>query len=149
MTGLLLIVDEHDAEANMTDANQGNNITKIRPSVSPAERILARHQASVVVVKGHTEGMEYLIERASTVIGRDKHVQVRLKDPLMSREHAVILFRDGKFTLKDLESTNGTLMNGVSVKEADLHHGDTFRMGDTVLQFVLEDTGRTSTHEIA
>jgi pSer/pThr/pTyr-binding forkhead associated (FHA) protein len=149
MAGLLSIVNDHNAEANMSEGNQGNNITRIRPSASPAERILARQQASVVVVKGHAEGMEYLIERASTIIGRDKHAQVRLKDPLVSREHAVILCRDGKITLKDLGSTNGTLINSVSIKEADLHHGDTFRVGDTVLQFVLEDTVRTSTQEIA
>lgn len=132
----------------MTEANQGDNLTRIGPSSSPGERIPARYQASVVIVKGHAEGMEYLIDKASAVIGRDKHVQVLIKDPLVSREHAVILFRGGKFVLKDLESTNGTLMNGVTIKEADLRHGDRFRIGDTVLQFIVEDTGRTPTYEI-
>jgi pSer/pThr/pTyr-binding forkhead associated (FHA) protein len=83
------------------------------------------------------------------VIGRDKDVQVPLKDPLASRQHAVILFHDGQFMLKDLDSTNGTQMNGASIKQAGLNHGDKFRVGDTVLQFVLEDTGRNPTYEIA
>ncbi len=132
----------------MTEMNQGDNLTRIQPPSSAAERIPPRYQASVVVLKGHGQGMEYLIDRTASVIGRDKVASIRLKDPLISREHAAILFRRGKFVLKDLESTNGTLMNGVSIKEADLHHGDEFRMGDTVLQFVLEDTGRSSTFEM-
>ena len=133
----------------MTEKNRNDNMTTIRPSSASAKRIPARYQASVVVLKGHAQGMEYLIDRAAAVIGRDKSAQICLADPLISREHAAILFREGKFVLDDLESTNGTLMNNVSIKQADLHHGDTFRMGDTVLQFVLEDTGRTSTCEIA
>ncbi len=132
----------------MSETNQDDDSTGIRPSPSLGERISARYRASLVIVKGYAEGMEYPIDRVSALIGRDSHVQIRLKDALVSREHAVILFRGGKFVLKDLGSTNGTLMNGVSIKEADLHHGDTFRMGDTVLQFVLEDTGRDSTYEI-
>jgi len=133
----------------MTETNQGDNMTRIRSSSSSSERIPARYQASVVVLKGYAEGMEYIIDRTSAVIGRDKHAHIRLKDPLISREHAAIAFREGTFVLRDLESTNGTVMNGVSIKQADLRHGDTFRMGDTVLQFVLEDTGKTSTYEIA
>ncbi len=133
----------------MAEANRDDDMTRLlRPSSSPRERIPARYQASVVILKGHAQGMEYPIDGAPALIGRDKHVQVRLADALVSREHAVILFRGGKFVLKDLTSTNGTLMNGVSVKEAELKHGDTFRMGDTVLQFILEDTGRADTCEI-
>ena len=132
----------------MANTDQGDNKTRIQPSSSPAERIPTRYQASVVVLKGYAEGMEYLIDRTSAVIGRDEHAQIRLRDPLVSREHAAIVFRGGAFVLKDLDSTNGTLMNGVSVKQADLRHGDTFRLGDTVLQFVLADSGRADTYEI-
>ncbi len=129
--------------------DQDDSVTRIQPASSSKERIPSRFQASVVILKGHAEGMEYLVDRTPAVIGRDSHAEIRLTDPLVSREHAAILFRGGSFVLEDLGSTNGTLMNGASIKEARLRHGDTFRVGGTVLQFVLADTGRSDTHEIA
>jgi pSer/pThr/pTyr-binding forkhead associated (FHA) protein len=133
----------------MAGSKRGDDKTRIRTSSPSAKKIPARYQASVVILKGYAEGMEYPIDKIHTVIGRDPEVQVPLKDPLVSRQHATILFHDGNFVLKDLDSTNGTQMNGASIKQADLHHGDKFRVGDTVLQFVLEDTGRSKTYEIA
>ena len=113
------------------------------------ERVLARQQASLVILKGHAEGMEYPLGRTDTVIGRDPHARICLTDPLLSREHAVLLFRDGVFVLQDLGSRNGTYMNGVSIKKAFLRHGDTFRLGGVVFQFVLQETARTDTCELA
>lgn len=132
----------------MTGSKSGNDKTQVRPSSTPAGKIPARYQASVVIIKGYAQGMEYPLDRDHAVVGRDGDVQVPLKDPLVSRQHALILFHNGHFLIKDLESTNGTQMNNVSIKQADLRHGDTIRVGDTVLQFVLEDTGRSSTYEI-
>jgi hypothetical protein len=133
----------------MEGSKRGDDKTRIRSSSPSAKKVPARYQASVVILKGYAEGMEYPIDKIHTVIGRDADVQVPLKDPLVSRQHAAILFHEGNFVLKDLDSTNGTQMNGASIKQADLRHGDKFRVGDTVLQFVLEDTGRSRTYEIA
>jgi pSer/pThr/pTyr-binding forkhead associated (FHA) protein len=135
-------------EAAMADANTGNDKTRIQQSSSPVKAIPDRYQASVVILKGYAEGMSYDIEKTSAVIGRDAELEIPLKDPLVSRQHAVILFHDNAFHLKDLGSTNGTVMNGVTIKQAELHHGDKFQVGNTVLQFILEDTGRTPTYEI-
>jgi len=135
-------------EERMTGSAADDDRTHVRPASPPSQKIPARYQASVVIVKGRPRGMEYAIDRDYAVIGRDRDAHVPLKDPLVSRQHAVILFREGNFLLRDLGSTNGTQMNNTSIKEADLRHGDTFRVGDTVLQFVLEDTGRSSTYEI-
>ncbi len=133
----------------MAESKRGDDRTEIRSSAPSAKQIPVRYQASVVILKGYAEGMEYPIDKTHAVIGRDKDVQVPLKDPLVSRQHAVIMFQDGNFTLKDLDSTNGTQMNGASIKQANLRHGDTFRVGDTLLQFILEDTGRNPTYEIS
>ncbi len=127
---------------------KGDDSTRIRTSSPSEKKIPARYQASVVIIKGYAEGLEYPIDKTRAVIGRDRDTQIALKDPLVSRQHAAILFQDGRFLLKDLDSTNGTQINGASIKEADLRHGDTFRVGDTVLQFILEDTGRNPTYEI-
>ena len=102
-----------------------------------------------MVIKGHAEGMEYLIDKTYAVIGRSANAQVRIKDALVSREHAVIVYHEGAFLLKDLDSTNGTHMRGASIRQRKLRHGDKFRVGETTLQFILQETGRNRTYEIA
>lgn len=111
--------------------------------------IPGRYQASVVILEGYdTEGMEYPITETYAMIGRSKDAAVHLKDPMVSREHAAIEFDEDAFILKDLDSTNGTYMRGVLIKERRLSHGDKFQVGNTVLQFILEDIIGGRTYEI-
>jgi len=123
--------------------------TQILPPSPSLKKIPLRFQASVVVIKGYAEGMEYPIDKAYAVIGRSTNAQVRIKDALVSREHAVIVYHEGAFLLKDLDSTNGTHMRGASIRQRKLRHGDKFRVGETTLQFILQETGRNRTYEIA
>jgi pSer/pThr/pTyr-binding forkhead associated (FHA) protein len=120
----------------------------LQPSLM-TKKIPTRFQASVVIIKGYAEGMEYPIDKAYAVIGRSPNAQVRIKDALVSREHAVIVHHEGVFLLRDLDSTNGTHMRGASIRQRKLRHGDKFRVGETTLQFILQDTGRNRTYEIA
>lgn len=127
----------------------GNEKTRIQQPSRSTKGIPARYQASVVILQGYAEGMEYPIERTYAVIGRNRDAAIPVKDPLASREHAVIVFHESAFILKDLDSTNGTHMRGASIRQRKLRHGDKFRVGDTVLQFILQDSGRGRTYEIA
>jgi len=127
----------------------GDDRTQIRQPSRSTKGIPARYQASVVILQGYAEGMEYPIERTYSVIGRSKDAAIPLKDPLASREHAVIAFHESAFVLKDLDSTNGTHMRGASIRQRKLRHGDKFRVGDTLLQFILQDSGRGRTYEIS
>jgi pSer/pThr/pTyr-binding forkhead associated (FHA) protein len=132
----------------MAGSKTGDDRTQIRKQSEGLKKIPGTFQASVVIVKGRPEGMEYLVTRESTVLGRDKSADIVLKDAQVSRRHAVIEYREGTYVLRDLESTNGTRMNGSIIKESNLRHGDKFIIGDTTLQFVLEDTGKPRTYEI-
>jgi len=123
--------------------------TQILQPPPMTKKIPLRFQASVVIVTGYAEGMEYPIDKAYAVIGRSANAQVRIKDDLVSREHAVIVYHEGAFLLKDLDSTNGTHMRGTSIRQRKLRHGDKFRVGDTTLQFILQETGRNRTYEIS
>jgi pSer/pThr/pTyr-binding forkhead associated (FHA) protein len=123
--------------------------TQILQPSPTTKKIPLRFQASVVIVQGYGEGMEYPIDKAYAVIGRSANAQVRIKDALVSREHAVIVYHEGIFLLKDLDSTNGTHMRGTSIRQRKLRHGDKFQVGDTMLQFILQETGRNRTYEIA
>ena len=123
--------------------------TQILQRPRPTKGIPGRYQASVVILEGYdTEGMEYPIKETYAVIGRSRDVAVPLKDPLVSREHAAIVFDEDAFILKDLESTNGTYMRGALIKQRKLSHGDKFHIGNTVLQFILQDIVSGRTYEI-
>ena len=127
----------------------GDEKTRIQLPSRSTKGIPARYQASVVILQGYAEGMEYPIERTYAVIGRNRLAAIPIKDPLASREHAVIVFHESAFILKDLDSTNGTHMRGASIRQRKLRHGDKFLVGDTILQFILQESGRGMTYEIA
>ena len=61
----------------MTEANQSDNITRIRPAAS-LEKNSVWLQTSVVVLKGYGAGMEYIIDRADTKIGRNQRAHIQL-----------------------------------------------------------------------
>ena len=98
-----------------------------------------RRRASVVILEGPDAGQEYLLEKAVSVVGRMKGVDILLSDSGVSRRHAAIEAEKGVFRLKDLGSTNGTLLSGRKIREASIRHGDRFRVGNTTLQFVVEE----------
>ena len=59
---------------------------------------------------------------------------VVLDDLSVSRRHARLVFRDGHWVIQDLESTNGTRVNGVRVGRCELHPGDHVDVGDERLR---------------
>jgi hypothetical protein len=63
------------------------------------------------------------------LIGRHRSCDVVLSSDAVSRRHARIFFRDGGWILQDLESTNGTRVNGVRVGRCRLAPGDRIRLG--------------------
>ena len=133
----------------MKDQEPNEDNTQLLKQSQTGKKIPERFQASVVIVEGYSEGMEYLIEKEYTIIGRDKSsADIVLKDPVVSRQHAAIIYRDRNYLVKDLGSTNGTHLKGALIQQAALNHGDRFRIGDTTLQFILEETGAGKIYEI-
>jgi hypothetical protein len=68
-------------------------------------------------------------------IGRLPDCDVVLKDKAASRHHAQIKAKDGRFTLTDLGSTNGTRLNGQTIQSRVLEDGDRITIGATTLDF--------------
>src|SRR5881296_409959 len=73
------------------------------------------------------------------LIGRDQQNDVVLDDPRVSRKHAEIRLRLGRYTLYDLQSTNGTYVNGRRVAEKVLDDGDKISVGGLELVFRSAD----------
>ena len=72
-------------------------------------------------------------------VGRDPANLVSIPDPALSRRHCLLLNDDHGYRIRDLESRNGTFVNGVPVKESPLRHGDQISIGDSVLLLQLQE----------
>ncbi len=72
---------------------------------------------------------------AQTTIGRQPDSTVPLADPRSSGRHAYLVFDKGAWNLRDLDSSNGTFVNGAQIKTAVLQNGDQVQFGTTIVQF--------------
>lgn len=77
--------------------------------------------------------LDWLGGQRELVVGRHHSCDVRLSDPTVSRRHARLVFRDGSWVIQDLESTNGTAVNGVRIGRCVLRPGDRLSLGDQSL----------------
>ena len=78
-------------------------------------------------------------------IGREPANGIRVDDDSVSRRHCLIKRDNGSFRVVDLESYNGTFVNGVPVGEQALHHGDQVAVGKIVFLFLLDETEAVAT----
>ena len=68
-------------------------------------------------------------------LGRDRNMQIPLRDANVSRSHAELIYDNGRWILRDLGSTNGSFINGQRVGQMELKDGDIIELGVTVLEF--------------
>lgn len=74
----------------------------------------------------------------SVTIGRRPYNDVALDDLTVSGEHAVIMSVDGARTIKDLNSRNGTYVNGAPTRAHRLEHGDVIEVGIYRLRYLVD-----------
>jgi two-component system cell cycle response regulator len=99
-----------------------------------------RDRAYLIVLTGSNVGEMFRIEAGEAVIGRGQGVAVRLLDDGISRKHARVFQEGDKVVIEDLQSSNGTYVNGDQVTLSELHDGDKIRLGSTtVLKFSYHD----------
>jgi pSer/pThr/pTyr-binding forkhead associated (FHA) protein len=79
-----------------------------------------------------------LSRNGETVIGRDAANAAVVDDRQASRHHARVICRDNDFWIEDLNSTNGTRVNGIRVEKQKLADNDQIGIGDTILTFTVE-----------
>jgi serine/threonine protein kinase len=85
---------------------------------------------------GPTAGRSYRFHQDVTTIGRTNGNDLVIAGRTVSRRHARLWFRDGRWFLEDLQSANGTLVNNVRIHQpAVLNDGDVINFGDEVVVF--------------
>ncbi len=86
-------------------------------------------------------GRFHRIEKEETVIGRGSEAEVLVDDPGVSRRHAMVVRRPGgECVLMDLQSRNGTYVNGLRIRSSPLREGDKIQLGTvTALRFSLRE----------
>jgi Nif-specific regulatory protein len=93
----------------------------------------------LVAINGTLKGATFPLATEETTIGRESASVVWLNHASVSRRHCVIRRENGHFKLFDLESYNGTFVNGIPVKEQSLAHADQLRVGKIELLFLIEE----------
>jgi len=91
------------------------------------------------VLSGPLKDSTIPLPEGEVTIGREATNKVAVIDPSVSRKHCALRGEKGKFQVRDLDSRNGTLVNGTVVKEQWLRHGDEIAAGDSSFLFLLED----------
>ena len=91
--------------------------------------------AIIISEKGGAERRE-LFDKSEISVGRVQGNDLMLPKGNVSKRHARLMFRDGRFIVTDLKSTNGTYVNGRKIAQATIvREGDKIYVGDFVLRF--------------
>ncbi len=93
----------------------------------------------LVAIMGPLKDATFALTNEELAIGRDPSNQLHIADLALSRRHCVIRGGAGQFSLVDLGSLNGSLVNGVPVKERLLEHGDRIAIGDSQFLFLVRE----------
>lgn len=95
----------------------------------------------VVLSAGKSAGQAIPVTLAQFIIGRDPQCNLRPASPVISKRHCAILIKNGKVSVRDFESTNGTWVNETQVKgEFPLNHDDTLKIGPLSFRVAIEKT---------
>src|ERR1051326_3486762 len=120
----------------------------------------------LIANSGNLKGTTFSLASEEVSIGRDDSNSIRLNETSVSRRHCVVKrqatqeqdetsvsknnsspggseaspnVEDATFSILDLDSYNGTFVNGVPVHERELAHGDQIALGDLQLLFLLDE----------
>lgn len=113
---------------------------------------MRRGHACMPILVFVERGQQYtvVLDRQEVIIGRSEQADLVLADSWTSRQHARVWFDGQRYLVQDLESTNGTKLNGRALNKPPvaLEHGDRILVGRTVIRFIdpTRDTGELVLH---
>ncbi|MBX3743924.1 MAG: FHA domain-containing protein [Verrucomicrobiae bacterium] len=90
--------------------------------------------AKLVVLNESLKGLAHELKVERTTVGRVEDNTFQIAEPSVSSHHCEILLKGNEVVIKDLNSTNGTFINGERIAEAALKPGQTLRLGQIELK---------------
>lgn len=133
-----LMTSGHNRNDEQSDQTQVRVVEQ--PSAAPLER-----RPALVSLRGELLAVPIPLDRDVVTVGRALEADVRINDSRASRLHARITVERNptnnsvRCVIRDLDSTNGTLINGQTLTEAVLSEGDKISIGDQLFRFDMLD----------
>lgn len=119
----------------------------VRPLRKDADGDATGETACLVVLQGQRLGQRIDIGDQPLIFGRAPECEFQIMERSVSRQHARIWRGSSGYRIKDLDSTNKTLLNDQPVIEAELKDGDHVSIGSCVLKFMERSSVEARYHE--
>lgn len=132
--GSIAITADHSAHTRSSTAVMERVDMPVMPQVE-------RPKNAQLIING-----ERTIQILDSVIdlGRSRDNHVMLEDPYISRHHAQLRLRFGRYTIFDVQSQSGTFVNDTRIREHTLQSGDVIRLGKIQIVYLEDDPGGES-----
>ncbi len=119
---------------NNSDTNEMNTGTLVISSDTARDCLRVR-KTKLLVISGALQGREFVVNRDTFTIGSGPHNDLRIDDSTVSKRHCEIIVDENGYQIKDMNSTNGTQVQGVRVDSARLAPGSEIRLGKVRIVF--------------
>ena len=90
---------------------------------------------TLFVIRGADQGSRFELTEPTVRLGRDASNTLQLHDTEVSRHHAEIRRAENDYTISDLNSRNGTFVNGQRIRQHKLPSGDQIQLGGTLMLY--------------
>ncbi len=101
--------------------------------------VIFQRKCQIVILDGPAKGRKLDLNKPVIRLGKREGNDLVLEEKTVSRNHVEILQSEDSYLLRDLDSTNGTYINDIRVKEAYLTPGDIIRLGNARVEFIAFD----------
>lgn len=121
-------------------------VTRGTESVEPEKVVNEERRASykIIIQSNNKHRGEYFIRKKRVTIGRHRENDLRIDDPLISRQHAQIIQQGRTIYFRDLNSTNGSYLNNKRIDIAPLEEGTAIQVGSYKLTFMRSNKNTPS-----
>ena len=106
-----------------------------------------RADACLVVIYGQNIGHKFAVKPGELLIGRSSQAHLQVDHESVSRRHARVTTTDGRVTITDLGSTNGTYVNDEPMESTELSDGDLIKVGRTILKYLSSNNVEAAYYE--
>lgn len=101
--------------------------------------------AYLTILSGSQSGTNFPLDPSrETLLGRGTDCHITVPDPMCSRVHAIVSCEEERWTIRDDESRNGTMVNGQKVEQATVGDGHVIRIGSSEFELHLSDEPATA-----